>query len=201
LNVELNTGAIVIRAFVAVDLEPQTAQQIAAAIDQLRPRMPGIRWLPPANFHLTLKFLGDIDEAKVAPIAAALERDLYPFSCCTINAKGLGVFPDLKRPRILWVGLVGGELNVLASRVEKSLVSFGFAAEKRAFTPHLTVGRWRQFDGSPKELGDEIEKWRGHDFGRSKIDQVTLFQSVLKPEGAVYHPLKVVTLIPEAPQP
>ena len=190
-----------IRAFVAVDLELQTVQRIAEAIDRLLPRIPGIRWLPPTHFHLTLKFLGDVDEAKVEPIAAALERDLYPFSCFTINAKGLGVFPDLKRPRILWVGLVGDELNALASRVEKALVPFGFAAERRAFTPHLTIGRWRQFNGSPKELRDEIEKWQGHDFGRSNVDEVILFQSVLKPEGAVYHPLKVVTLINKAPQP
>ena len=190
-----------IRAFVAVDLEPQTVQKIAEAIDRLRPRIPGIRWLPPANFHLTLKFLGNVDEAKIAPIAAALERDLYPFSCFTINAKGLGVFPDLKRPRILWVGLVGDELNALASRVEKALVPFGFAAERRAFTPHLTVGRWREFNGSSRELGEEVEKWQGHDFGRSKVDEVVLFQSVLKPEGAVYHPLKVVKLINKASQP
>jgi len=190
----------VIRAFVAVDLEPQTVQKIAETIARLRPRMPVIRWLPPTNFHLTLKFLGDIEEAKVAPIAAALERELYPFSCFTINAKGLGVFPDLKRPRILWVGLVGGELNALASTAEKALVPFGFAAEKKTFTPHLTIGRWRQFNGSPKELGDEIEKWRGHDFGRSNVDEVILFQSVLKPEGAVYRPLKTVALTKKAPQ-
>ena len=183
-----------IRAFVAVDLEPQTVQQIAEAVATLRPRMPGVRWLPPANFHLTLKFLGDIDDAEVAPIVAALERDLCPFSCFTINAKGLGVFPGLKRPRIMWVGLVGDELKVLASRVEKSLIPFGFAAERRAFTPHLTVGRWRQFNGSSKEIGDEIEKWTTHDFGRSTVDEVILFQSVLKPEGANYHRLKVVKL-------
>ena len=189
-----------IRAFVAVDLEPQTVQEIAEAIVRLRPRIPGIRWLPPANFHLTLKFLGDIDEAKVEPITAALERDLCPFSCFTINAKGLGVFPDLKRPRILWVGLVCGELNALASRVEKALFPFGFAAERRAFAPHLTVGRWREFNGSSKELGDEIKKWQGHDFGRSNVDEVILFQSVLKPEGAVYRPLKVVALMNKAPQ-
>ena len=189
-----------IRAFVAVDLEPQTVQKIAEAIVQLRPRIPGIRWLPPANFHLTLKFIGDIDEAKVEPIAAALERDLCPFSCFTINAKGLGVFPDLKRPRILWVGLVGGELNALASRVEKALVPFGVSAERRAFTPHLTVGRWRQFNGSHKELGDEIGNWSGRDFGRSNVGEVILFQSVLKPEGAVYRPLKTVALTRKAPQ-
>jgi 2'-5' RNA ligase len=191
----------VIRAFVAVDLEPQTVQRIAEAIDRLRPRIPGIRWLPPANFHLTLKFLGDVDEAKIEPIATALEREFCPFSCFTINAKGLGVFPDLKRPRILWVGLVGDELNALASRVEKALIPFGFAAERRAFTPHLTVGRWREFNGSSKELGNEVEKWQGHDFGRSNVDEVILFQSVLKPEGAVYRRLKTVALTQKAPQP
>lgn len=190
-----------IRAFVAVDLEPRTVQKIMEAIVQFRPRIPGIRWLSPNNFHLTLKFLGDIDEAKVAPIAAALERELCPFSCFTIHAKGLGVFPDLRRPRILWVGLVSEELKALALRVEKTLLPFGFAAERRAFTPHLTVGRWRQFDGSPKELGDEIEKWRGYDFGPSIVDQVILFQSTLRPEGAVYRPLKTVGLTKQAPQP
>jgi 2'-5' RNA ligase len=191
----------VIRAFIAVDLEPQTVQRIAEAIDRLRPRIPGIRWLAPANFHLTLKFLGDVDEAKVETIAAALEREFCPFLCFTINAKGLGVFPDLKRPRILWVGLVGDELNVLASKVERVLIPFGFAAEKRAFTPHLTVGRWREFKGSSKELGDEIAKWSGHDFGRSNVEEVILFQSVLKQEGAVYRPLKTVALTKNAPQP
>ena len=190
-----------IRAFVAVDLEPQTVERIAEAIDRLRPRLSGIRWLPPTNFHLTLKFLGDVDEDKVAPIAAALESDLCPFSCFTINAKGLGVFPGVARPRILWVGLVSEELNALAARVEKTLVPLGFATEKRAFTPHLTVGRWREFKGSPKALGDEIEKWRGHDFGRSNVDEVILFQSVLKPEGALYRPLKTVVLTKTAPQP
>lgn len=190
-----------IRAFVAVDLEPRTVQKIMEAIVQFRPRIPGIRWLSPNNFHLTLKFLGDIDEAKVAPIAASLERELCPFSCFTIHAKGLGVFPDLRRPRILWVGLVSEELKALALRVEKTLLPFGFAAERRAFTPHLTVGRWRQFDGSPKELGDEIEKWRGYDFGPSIVDQVILFQSTLRPEGAVYRPLKTVGLTKQAPQP
>jgi 2'-5' RNA ligase len=85
--------------------------------------------------------------------------------------------------------------------VEKTLIPFGVAAEKRAFTPHLTVGRWREFKGSSKELGDEIAKWSGHDFGRSNVEEVILFQSVLKQEGAVYRPLKTVALTKNAPQP
>jgi 2'-5' RNA ligase len=191
----------VIRAFIAVELEAQSVQKIADAVARLKPRVPGVRWVAQTNFHLTLKFLSDIDESKVEPIAQALETDLHPFSSFTINAKGLGVFPDLKRPRTLWVGLVGDELIALAAKVEQALVPLGFEPEKRAFTAHLTIGRWRQFGDSPKALGDAIEEWKGHDFGRSKVDRVVLFQSVLKPEGALYRPLKTIALTNGAPLP
>ena len=124
----------------------------------------------------------------------ALEHQLHPFPRFTINAKGLGVFPDLKRPRVLWVGLGGNELAVLASKVESALEPLGFAREKRGFTPHLTVGRWRQFDGSGKKLAQELESWKHFNFGDSRVVAVILFQSVLKPQGALYFPLKTVPL-------
>jgi len=184
----------VIRAFIAVEIEPQTVRQISAVVADLKPRIPGIRWISPANFHFTLKFVGDIEENKVEPIARALELALHPFPRFTINAKGLGVFPDLKRPRILWVGLEGKGLAALASRVETVLESLGFAPEKREFQPHLTVGRWRQFDRSSRKFGEELERWKGHEFGESTVAEVIFFQSQLKREGATYQPLKVVAL-------
>ena len=183
-----------IRAFIAVEIDPHTVQQISAAVIQLKPRISDIRWLPATNFHLTLQFLGDIDESKVGPVVEALEHHLHPFPRFTINAKGLGVFPDIKRPRILWAGLEGDHLAALASRVETSLAPLGFAPEKRAFKAHLTVGRWRQFRGSSAKLGEELAVWKSHEFGESEVEKVTLFQSVLKPEGASYHRLKVVML-------
>jgi RNA 2',3'-cyclic 3'-phosphodiesterase len=184
----------VIRAFIAVKLDSETVRQISAAVTDLKPRIRGMRWVPPTNFHFTLKFLGDIEESKIAPIAQALELELHPFPRFSINAKGLGVFPDLRRPRILWVGLEGNGLSALASKVESALESLGFAREKRAFQPHLTIGRWRQFDRSSGQFRKELERWQGHEFGESTVAEVIFFQSELKQEGAIHHPLKVVAL-------
>ncbi|HXV81691.1 MAG TPA: RNA 2',3'-cyclic phosphodiesterase [Candidatus Binatia bacterium] len=183
-----------IRAFIAVKLDSQTVLRISEVVAELKPRIDSIRWVRPANFHFTLKFLGDIEESKIEPIAQGLELELHPFPRFSINAKGLGVFPDPKRPRVLWVGLQGKELAALASKVESVLESLGFAREKRAFQPHLTIGRWRQFDRSSGSFGDELERWRGHEFGVSTVAEVIFFQSELKPEGATHHPLKVVAL-------
>ena len=183
-----------IRAFIAVDLDPQVIENICRTIGDLKRLIPGIRWVPPKNFHLTLKFLGDIEESRIHGIGAALAEGICPFPRLIINAKGLGVFPDLRRPRILWAGLTGSALTTLAARVESALEPLGFAAEQRLFTPHLTIGRWRHFDRSPEALGEELANWRDYGFGESLIDKVVLYQSVLKPEGATYQMLKAVSL-------
>lgn len=186
-----------IRAFIAVALEPQVIAEIAEAIDRLKSEIAGVRWVQSSHFHLTLKFLGDIDEARIEPIGAALNRELRLFPRCTINAKGLGVFPDLKRPRVLWVGLAGSQLASLALRVESALEPLGFAPETRTFTPHLTIGRWRQTDRAPRSLVRQLEQWQTYDFGTSKVENVKLIQSVLKPEGAKYFELAAVPLSDE----
>lgn len=183
-----------IRAFIAVDLDSSVIERIYAAIGDIKARIPEIRWVPRTNLHLTLKFLGDIDEAAVDPISTALREALRLFPPCTINAKGLGVFPDLRRPKILWVGLTSNELGGLAAKVESSLLPLGFAAEKRPFTPHLTIGRWRQFDRPPRSLPHELESWREVAFGACTVERIILFQSVLKPSGATYNQLATVQL-------
>ena len=183
-----------IRAFIAVAVSPTTIAGIAAAIAQLKPKLPAVRWVAPANFHLTLKFLGDIETSQVDAIGAALQPALAPFPRCTINAKGLGVFPGLRQAKILSVGLFGDELARLAASVDAKLVPLGFPAEQRGFTPHLTIGRWRQSARPPGNLKQDLAHWRDCDFGTTNVDQVILFQSVLKPTGAVYSQLKVIKL-------
>lgn len=183
-----------IRAFIAIDLDPQVMANIHRAIRELKPLIPAIRWVPPENFHLTLKFLGDVDETELDAIGTAVMGAVGPFQPLRISAKGLGVFPDLRRPRILWVGMTGNSLTALASRVESALEPLGLAAEPRAFTPHLTIGRWRHYDRAPKTLGEELARWRDREFGEFLISEVALYQSVLKPAGAAYHKLKVVAL-------
>jgi len=184
----------VIRAFIAIEIDAEIVRAIARAITGLKSHLPGVRWVPETNIHLTLKFLSDIEEGKIAPIAEALRRALHPFSCFAINAKGLGVFPGVSRPRVLWVGLAAAQLRSLATAIETALEPIGFERETKAFKPHLTVGRWRRFDGSSKVLGQEIERWREFDFGRFEVHEVVLFRSVLLPDGALYTPLEVAAL-------
>jgi 2'-5' RNA ligase len=187
----------VIRAFIAVTLDSKVIEQIAAASNQLRPEITAVRWVTPANFHLTLKFLGSIDDAAIEPIGATLREQLRLFPRFTINAKGLGVFPGPKRPRVLWVGLTGDRLVSLAARVDSALRPLGFKPEDRKFTPHLTIGRWRDADRAPKSLGRQLEIWQARDFGTSNVESVKLIQSVLKPEGASYNDLITVPLSAE----
>jgi 2'-5' RNA ligase len=184
----------VIRTFIAVDLDDPVIEKICNVIEILNSRITEIRWLGKENLHLTLKFLGNIAESQVEPIAAALRHTLGLFSPCTISAKRLGVFPDFRRPKILWVGLTGDHLVQLAAMIESALVPFGFIPEKRAFTPHLTIGRWREGSRPPKNLRQEIDSWNDFEFGACAVRQIVLFQSVLKPEGASYSQLKTIQL-------
>jgi 2'-5' RNA ligase len=187
----------VIRAFIAVEIAPQIAARIGAVIKPLAARVGKLRWVDPANFHLTVKFLADIDESRIAPIGAALAEALAPFPRFTINAKGLGVFPNPRRPRVLWVGLAGNQLYPLKSKVDSALMPLGFAPEDQIFTPHLTIGRWRQGERVGRSLEQALGEWRDHEFGPSPIDEISLFQSELKPSGAIYHRLKVIALKPD----
>lgn len=183
-----------IRAFVAITIDPRVIKNIAAAIDRLRPKVTGPRWIALENIHVTLKFLGAIEDTAVEPIVAALTACLRPFQPFTINATGLGVFPGPRRPRVLWIGLAGDHLLPLASAIESALVPLGFAPENRQFTPHLTIGRWRDNTPAPPALATELEKWKDRAFGQSEVANVLLMQSLLRPGGAQYHPIVTVPL-------
>lgn len=183
-----------IRAFIAIDLDDRVIEKVYNVIGILKSRITDIRWVKQENLHLTLKFLGNIAESQVEPIAAALRHPLGLFSPCAISAKGLGVFPDFRRPKILWVGLTGNRLVQLAAEIESALMPLGFTPENRAFTPHLTIGRWREGSRPAKNLRQKIDSLNDFEFGACAVRQIVLFQSVLKPEGASYSELRTIQL-------
>lgn len=183
-----------IRAFIGVRIDPDMAQKISEIQSQLRRSLTGIRWIEKENLHFTLKFLGAVKEEKVASITEALEHALRSIPRFPIIGRGIGVFPDIRKAKILWAGLEGKSLEPLAMAVESALEAMGFVREKRAFQPHLTIGRWRNFDGRSERLKEEIERWRDHEFGESWVKEVVFFQSILKPEGALYSPLQIIPL-------
>ena len=142
---------------------------------------------------MTLKFLGNMHEAKIGPILHVLQETLKTQPTLRIWARGLGAFPTLKRPRVLLTRLSGDGLSELGERIESALMPLGFPAGGRAFRPHITLGRLRSQRGWDRVLA-EIKEHLQEDFGESIIDTLTLYESDLRPSGAVYTPLGSVAL-------
>ena len=182
-----------IRAFIAINLDPQVVEEIAKIQAVLKKAGGDIRWVRPEGFHLTLKFLGDIQRDQVTAILAALQDALKGQSPLFVIAQGLGVFPHVKRPRVLWVGLQGEGLKELNDKIEQALIPLDFPPEDRDFTPHLTLGRVRSLRGWEKVLPAMQEK-QAEWFGESRVNEVVLYRSDLGPDGAVYTPLGKIAL-------
>jgi 2'-5' RNA ligase len=145
--------------------------------------------------HLTLKFLGDVDKGVIDLIRSAMEESAKGFSPFVLQAKGIGVFPDIKRPRVVWVGVSGdvGVLSSLQSRLETYLDAQGFPKETRHFKGHLTVGRAKGRLDQDK-LRKALEKLDAFETESFPVDSVILFQSTLRPQGAIYTRLAEVSL-------
>src|SRR5262245_21557828 len=143
--------------------------------------------------HLTLKFLGDIAQAQVEPILTALRSALSNQPSFPVHVHGLGAFPHLRRPKVLWAGLSREGFVGLQEEVESALVALDFPREERGFTPHLTLGRVRSLQRWEQVLA-VVRQYEWVQFGESIVEHVTLYQSTLRPDGAVYNPLGTVPL-------
>jgi len=152
--------------------------------------------VPDENLHVTLKFLGNIEETRVAAIGSALGEALSGTEGFAATARGLGVFPDANRPRVLWIGLDAPPLTAMARGVERALAPFGVEQPATPFRPHVTVGRWRRPAPRDPRRRPALARWRDHEFGKFPVDEVTLFRSTLRSAGAIYSPLEVFPLKP-----
>lgn len=145
-----------------------------------------VRWVKTDNIHLTLKFLGDIEEKRVRDIIQVLKGACSNHKVFSIEISGMGTFPANKSPRVLWAGINDkGELIQLQSEIEKGMASLGFDPEKRAFSPHLTVGRFRS-SRSRSTLLEKVVMIKHDSFGLFDVRFIYLIKSDLKPSGAVY---------------
>jgi len=175
------------RTFIAIDLDSQLKKNLEALIDEFRPNGKNIRWVNAEAMHLTLKFLGEIADQDVSPIATALENIVKSYRHFTLKLQGTGVFPPGKKdPRVLWVGVQGDpSLKVLQEDIESAMEKLGFAREKREFHPHLTLGRVK-FPSCLESLLLELEKRQNAAYGEMQVRKVTFFKSTLRPSGAEY---------------
>jgi len=178
-----------VRCFVAVDVSPDVREAIARAQARVRAaaRRADVRWVEPAGFHLTLKFLGAVAPVLAASVSAVLAGVAGAAAPIPIAAGGLGVFPGPSRPRVVWAGLTTGvaALGRLAAAVEDALGPLGFPPEARPFGGHVTIGRVRSPRGG-RILAAAIEAARAEAFGAWTAEEIVLYESRLRPTGAVY---------------
>jgi 2'-5' RNA ligase len=182
-----------IRSFVALDLEPpvrDTLRRLQAALEQVG---ADVRWVRPGGMHLTLKFLGAVEPRRLERVRRALQAIAGRHAALQLRVRGLGAFPSWRRPRVVWAGLEGAGLVALAADVEGALAGIGFVAEPRPFTPHVTLGRVQSLRGWP-HLQAVLAAHREDDCGTTVVDAIVIYQSTLRPGGAVYAPLWTIPL-------
>ncbi len=176
-----------VRAFVAIDLDPGLKSAVGDLIRRLEAARADIRWTKAGGFHLTLMFLGDIDETQSGRVMTALGEVAGRHRPFALRLKGTGAFPGERNPRVLWVGVAAGpELAELQDDLEKALESEGFAREERPFKPHLTLGRVKGRGRPLERLMAELAAHGRDDFGGMTVHKLSLFESLLRPRGAEY---------------
>ena len=178
------------RLFVALEIPSAVRENLAALIHELRGADAGsarnnARWVRPENLHVTLKFIGNVDDGKVVGVRAVL-AEVRSGSTVSLCFRELGFFPDEKRPRVLWAGMEASpNLAAVAGEIDARLEKLGIARETRAFAPHLTLAR---FDppGIPEKLRGAVQERVAHESGTLSTGEFHLFESKTRPAGAEY---------------
>jgi len=175
-----------LRLFIAARPPDSVRRGLSDLLQLLVTGGDGVKWVRSDSIHLTLKFLGSVDEAMVGAINDAAAGCARGVGEIELSVGGVGAFPDMRRPRVVWVGLAGQiqRLESVAAALEEACFSLGFPKEGRAFRPHLTLGRVR--DRLPVETIKKIEQSKNVMLGDMVVDAIELIKSDLQPSGAVY---------------
>jgi 2'-5' RNA ligase len=174
-----------VRLFVALEIPAAVRDNLATLIKGLRNAEPKARWARPENLHVTLKFLGETSSEKLEGIRKALSA-VRSEQLVELNFRGLGFFPNEKRPRVLWAGMdASPNVKLLAASIDQTLERLGFPREDRDFTPHLTIARFSS-PRIPEKLRAAIQQNIARESGAVRTDEFHLIESKLKPSGAEY---------------
>lgn len=185
------------RLFVAIQIPQDARAAYEALLKEFRGIAPRAKWVRTGNMHVTLKFLGETDAAKLDAVRNALGavRSEQPV---TLEFCGLGFFPNEKRPRVFWAGIqASANLKSLAADIDQVAHRLGFPVEDRPFTPHLTLARFEPPGIAPK-LREAIRIHEVQSFGSLTTAEFHLIESKLKPAGAEYTTVHTVRFAPEA---
>lgn len=183
------------RLFIGIRTAPD--RNFLKLYSSLQKEMEGeqVKWSVPENIHLTLVFLGQTDESRIAALSDVLKHVCGGKRRFEISLKGIGVFKSLRDPRVLWAGVYQSDLlATLQAEIASALRGIGFSLEEKPFSPHITIGRIRKISSSDT-FGVTLLKYHGTDIQQVQVDEVILYESILKQEGPVYKPLAVFGLL------
>jgi 2'-5' RNA ligase len=173
------------RLFVAMDIPEEVRRAVGELVRKLEPVCRGARWVRVGGMHITLKFIGEVGEEKVAAIQKEL-AGVRSEGAVELRFRNVGFFPNARHPRVFWAGIeASGNLGPLAAEIEQRLERLGIAREKREFKPHLTLARFDSQGGLPK-LREALEGMGPFEFGELRSSEFYLYQSELRRGGAVY---------------
>lgn len=198
-----------VRTFIAIPVSEETRRALGRLAEEGKRAGGDVKWVDPALIHLTLRFLGDVEEARIPAVVDALQRAggaAVPFE---LRIAGVGAFPNVRRPRVLWAGAeeTGGAsmlegssgkasllvLRGLAAAVEEACRRLEFGSADHPFSPHLTMARVKSPKGLER-LSGVLERHAGDEFGTERIGAFRLVKSDLRPQGPVYTPLAEIPL-------
>jgi 2'-5' RNA ligase len=176
-----------VRLFIAVNVPPQVRREAWEAASALRQRRYPVKWVAPESLHVTVKFLGEVDDERAEQVVEALERAAAGAKPFPLLISGFGAFPSLRHPRVVWVGCdAAPPLELLQHRVECEMAEIGFPLEGRPFHPHITLGRARRDARKPDFAGFGVEVERLDYAVEITVESVDLMASTLTPSGAKY---------------
>ena len=187
------------RAFIAIELSPPIREKLAELQALLKKSGADVKWVKPDNIHLTLKFLGEIDEEKRGKIEEIIENTARASKQFPISLSSLGAFPKIEFPRVIWVAIDQGdkEVKILAKDLEERIEKLGIPKEERPFSSHITIGRVRSPLNKDKltQVLKESENYFSNKIIEFNAGKITLFKSALGPSGPAYEALKEVNMI------
>ena len=183
------------RVFIAIELPEAVKKEMSRVQNKIMNTANKIKWVSYASMHITLKFLGEIKEKRLNKVFEAVERITIERDSFSIEIKGAGIFPDKGSPRVIWIGIKEGsiELTQMAKELEKKLSEQGFPQEGKKWMPHITLGRVKQLKDE-EIIRKLITEERHTPGGKAKVKEVTVMQSHLTPRGAIYSSLQRFSL-------
>jgi len=183
------------RTFIAIEVSEEIKKMLGQIETHLKYAGADVKWVRPEIVHLTLKFLGNVSLKLIEEIKKLLDQMAGDHKCFELGISRVGAFPKIEYPRVIWVGIGQGKEDAaqLAKALEQGLANLGFLPEKRAFSPHLTLGRVR----SPQNRAQLKELLQSTAFPQKTMQakKLTLFKSTLTKQGAIYQPLYEAKLV------